>query len=36
MAGRGYGFFSSSTWRVADLSTRYAFLKDGVGWGEMR
>nr|WP_316640495.1 LysR family transcriptional regulator [uncultured Roseateles sp.] len=35
MAGRDYGVVSPSTWRLADLSTKYAFLKDGVGWGGM-
>ncbi len=35
MAGRDYGVFSKSPWRLADLSTKYAFLKDGVGWGSM-
>jgi DNA-binding transcriptional LysR family regulator len=35
IAGKDYGVFSSSTWRLADLSTKYAFLKDGVGWGSM-
>lgn len=35
MAGRDYGVFSPSTWRLADLSTKHAFLKDGVGWGSM-
>lgn len=35
MAGKDYGVFSTSTWRLADLSTKYAFLKDGVGWGSM-
>jgi len=35
MAGKDYGVFSPSTWRLADLSTKYAFLKDGVGWGSM-
>lgn len=35
MAGRDYGVLSSSTWRLADLSTKYAFLKDCVGWGSM-
>jgi DNA-binding transcriptional LysR family regulator len=33
MAGRDYGVVSPSTWRLADLSTKYAFLKDCVGWG---
>ncbi len=35
MAGRDYGVLSPATWRLADLSTKYAFLKDGVGWGSM-
>ncbi|MGH8127691.1 MAG: LysR family transcriptional regulator [Gammaproteobacteria bacterium] len=35
LAGKDYGVFSSSTWRLADLSTKYALLKDGVGWGSM-
>lgn len=35
MAGKDYGVFSPSTWRLADLSTKHAFLKDGVGWGSM-
>jgi DNA-binding transcriptional LysR family regulator len=34
-AGRDYGVMSPSTWRLADLSTKYAFLKDSVGWGTM-
>jgi len=35
LAGRDYGVVSPSTWRLADLSTKHAFLKDGVGWGGM-
>jgi DNA-binding transcriptional LysR family regulator len=35
LAGKDYGVLSPSTWRLADLSTKYAFLKDGVGWGSM-
>lgn len=35
MAGKDYGVFSPSTWRLADLSTKYALLKNGVGWGSM-
>lgn len=35
MVGRDYGVSSPSTWRLADLSTKYAFLKGGVGWGSM-
>jgi DNA-binding transcriptional LysR family regulator len=34
-AGRDFGVASPSTWRLADLSTKYAFLKDCVGWGGM-
>ena len=34
-AGQDYGVQSPSNWRLADLSTKYAFLKDGVGWGGM-
>ncbi len=34
-AGQDYGVMSPSTWRLADLSTKYAFLKDSVGWGSM-
>jgi DNA-binding transcriptional LysR family regulator len=35
MAGRDYGVVSPSTWRLADLSTKHAFIKDCVGWGGM-
>lgn len=35
MAGRDYGVVSPSSWRLADLSTKYAFLKDCLGWGGM-
>ena len=35
MSGKDYGVLSPSTWRLADLSTKHAFLKDGVGWGSM-
>ena len=34
-AGRDFGVESPMTWRLADLSTKYAFLKDCVGWGGM-
>jgi DNA-binding transcriptional LysR family regulator len=34
-AGTDFGVASPSTWRLADLSTKHAFLKDGVGWGGM-
>jgi DNA-binding transcriptional LysR family regulator len=35
LKGRDFGVMSPSTWRLADLSTKYAFLKDCVGWGSM-
>ena len=35
MGGKEYGVLSPSTWRLADLSTKYAFLKDCLGWGSM-
>ena len=35
LAGKDYGVLSPSTWRLADLSTKHAFLKEGVGWGSM-
>jgi DNA-binding transcriptional LysR family regulator len=34
-AGQDYGVKSASTWRLADLSTKHAFLRNGVGWGNM-
>lgn len=33
--GRDFAVASPSTWRLADLSTKYAFLNDFVGWGGM-
>jgi DNA-binding transcriptional LysR family regulator len=35
LTGQDYGVLSPLTWRLADLSTKYAFLKDCVGWGGM-
>lgn len=35
MAGQDRGVHSPVNWRLADLSTKHAFLKDGVGWGGM-
>lgn len=35
LSGKDYGVFSATTWRLADLSTKHAFLTDGVGWGSM-
>lgn len=34
-AGRDFAVASPLTWRLADLSTKYALLKDCVGWGGM-
>jgi DNA-binding transcriptional LysR family regulator len=34
-AGQDFAVASPATWRLGDLSTKYAFLKDGVGWGGM-
>lgn len=33
--GRDFAVASPLTWRLADLSTKHAFLKDCVGWGGM-
>lgn len=33
--GRDFAVGSPLTWRLADLSTKHAFLKDCVGWGGM-
>ncbi len=35
LAGMDYGVLSASTWRLADLSTKHALLKDCVGWGSL-
>lgn len=35
MAGQDFGVVSPLTWRLADLATKLAFLKDGVGYGSM-
>lgn len=35
LKGRDYGVVSPFNWRLADLSTKYAFLKQGLGWGSM-
>ena len=34
-AGREFGVFSPSTWRLADLFAKHAFLVSGLGWGGM-
>ena len=33
--GRDFGVFSPSTWRLADLGAKLAFLRAGLGWGHM-
>ncbi len=34
-AGREFGVMSPSTWRLADLFAKHAFLLNGLGWGSM-
>lgn len=34
-AGREFGVMSPSTWRLADLFAKHAFLAGGLGWGGM-
>ncbi|WP_375428928.1 LysR family transcriptional regulator [uncultured Sphingomonas sp.] len=34
-AGREFGVMSPSTWRLADLFAKHAFLCSGLGWGSM-
>jgi DNA-binding transcriptional LysR family regulator len=34
-AGREFGVMASSTWRLADLFAKHAFLLNGLGWGGM-
>lgn len=33
--GREFGVMSQSTWRLADLFAKHAFLVSGLGWGGM-
>jgi DNA-binding transcriptional LysR family regulator len=33
--GRDFGVLSPSTWRLADLGAKLAFLRAGLGWGHM-
>lgn len=33
--GRNYGVLSPHVWRLADLGAKHAFLKAGLGWGNM-
>jgi DNA-binding transcriptional LysR family regulator len=32
---RDFGVISRSTWRLADLGAKLAFLRAGLGWGHM-
>ena len=34
-AGQNFGVSSALTWRLADLGAKHAFLKAGLGWGNM-
>jgi len=34
-AGQEFGVFSPRTWRLADLAAKHAFLRAGLGWGNM-
>jgi DNA-binding transcriptional LysR family regulator len=34
-AGRDFGVASDMTWRLADLGSKHALLRAGVGWGHM-
>jgi DNA-binding transcriptional LysR family regulator len=34
-AGREFGVIAPSTWRLADLFAKHAFLLNGLGWGGM-
>jgi len=34
-AGREFGVISRTTWRLADLFAKHAFLRKGLGWGGM-
>jgi DNA-binding transcriptional LysR family regulator len=33
--GREFGVLSPRTWRLADLGAKHAFLRAGLGWGNM-
>jgi len=35
MAGQDFGVYSPLTWRLADLATKHALLKDALGYGSM-
>jgi DNA-binding transcriptional LysR family regulator len=33
--GKDFGVFSANSWRLADLGSKHAFLRAGLGWGAM-
>src|SRR3546814_14486230 len=33
--GREFAVVSPHTWRLADLGAKLAFLREGIGWGNM-
>lgn len=33
--GRDFSVFSPRSWRLADLGSKHALLKEGIGWGSM-
>lgn len=33
--GRDFSVFAASTWRLGDLGSRHALLREGIGWGNM-
>ena len=34
-AGVNYAVVSDKTWRLSDLGTKHALLREGIGWGNM-
>ena len=34
-AGMNYAVVSEKTWRLSDLGTKHALLREGIGWGNM-
>lgn len=34
-AGQDFAVLSPKTWRLADLATKHALLREGIGWGNM-
>jgi DNA-binding transcriptional LysR family regulator len=33
--GRDFGVMATRTWRLADLGSKHALLREGIGWGNM-